>query len=262
MGAGDLAQASGGAIAGARAGARDQQKIARILAGFRACQLTWPAGDVTHDNMAADAEARETVSLTSMAVIRTRIAAKIADAALSTTAELSQPAPKGRAAVAIVLRDVLHGPEILLIRRAERAGDPWSGHMAFPGGREAASDASLLATAVRETREELALDLEASGKLLGPLQQLPAVARGRSTGMVIAPFVFELTTQVPLAYKLDEVSEALWAPLQPLMHGSLRSTIAYELSGQSLTLPAHDVDGRKVWGLTYRMLEDLFSLLR
>ena len=212
--------------------------------------------------MAANAEARETVTQTSMSVIRTRIAAKIADAALSTTAELSQPAPKGRAAVAIVLREVLAGPEILLIRRAERTGDPWSGHMAFPGGREAPSDDSLLATAVRETREELSLDLQSAGTLLGSLQQLPAIARGRSTGMVIAPFVFELTREVALTYKLDEVSEALWAPLHPLMHGSLRSTIAYDLAGQSMTFPAHDVEGRKVWGLTYRMLEDLFALLR
>jgi 8-oxo-dGTP pyrophosphatase MutT (NUDIX family) len=212
--------------------------------------------------MAANAEASETVTPSSMNVIRSRIAASIADAALSTTAVLSQHAPNGRAAVAIVLRELRAGPEILLIRRAERVGDPWSGHMAFPGGREAASDESLLATALRETREELSLDLDAAGKLLGSLRPLPAVARGRSTGMVIAPFVFELTAHVELAYKLDEVSEALWAPLDPLMHGSLRSTIAYELAGQSLTLPAHDVEGRKVWGLTYRMLEDLFALLR
>jgi 8-oxo-dGTP pyrophosphatase MutT (NUDIX family) len=212
--------------------------------------------------MAANAEARETVTPTSMAVIRSRIAAAIADAALSTTAELSQPAPNGRAAVAIVLRDLLTGPEILLIRRAERVGDPWSGHMAFPGGREAPSDQDLLATALRETREELSLDLDVAGKLLGPLPPLPAIARGRSTGMLIAPFVFELTAEVALTYKLDEVSEALWAPLDPLLHGSLRSTIAYELSGQNLTLPAHDVEGRKVWGLTYRMLEDLFALIR
>jgi 8-oxo-dGTP pyrophosphatase MutT (NUDIX family) len=213
--------------------------------------------------MAANAEARETVTQTSMSVIRTRIAATmIADAALSTAAELSQPAPTGRAAVAIVLRELLAGPEILLIRRAERTGDPWSGHMAFPGGREAPSDANLLATAVRETREELALDLLSAGTLLGSLQQLPAIARGRATGMVIAPFVFELTSEVALTYKLDEVSEALWAPLHPLMHGSLRSTIAYDLAGQSMTFPAHDVEGRKVWGLTYRMLEDLFALLR
>jgi 8-oxo-dGTP pyrophosphatase MutT (NUDIX family) len=212
--------------------------------------------------MAANVEARETVSTTSMGVIRSRLAATVADAALTTTAELAEPATNGRAAVAIVLRELSAGPEVLLIRRAERHGDPWSGHMAFPGGREAPGDDDLLATALRETREELALDLAAAGTLLAPLPELPAVARGRSTGMVIAPFVFELTAEVTLAYKLDEVSEALWVPLGPLMHGSLRSTIPYELAGQSLTLPAHDVEGRKVWGLTYRMLEDLFSLLR
>ena len=91
---------------------------------------------------------------------------------------------------------------------------------------------------------------------------LPAIARGRATGMVIAPFVFELTEDAPLAYKADEVSEAVWVPLDPLLRGSLRTTIPYELAGEQMRLPAHDFEGRIVWGLTYRMLDDLFALLR
>lgn len=212
--------------------------------------------------MTSDSDTRELATSSSMNVIRQRMAGKLIDAAHTTTADLQGAQRPGRAAVALVLREQQLGPEILLIRRAERAGDPWSGHMAFPGGREDPTDPSLFATAVRETREELALDLEAHGRLLGALSVLPAIARGRSTGMVIAPFVFELTEETRFAYKLDEVQEALWVPLEPMMRGALKTTIPYELSGQSLRLPAHDVQGRVVWGLTYRMLDDLFALLR
>jgi 8-oxo-dGTP pyrophosphatase MutT (NUDIX family) len=219
--------------------------------------------------MAFDADARERVALASMSVIRERIAANVVDAALTTlntaaadAGDALEDRASGRAAVAIVLRENVEGPQILLIRRAERAGDPWSGHMAFPGGREDARDGNLLATALRETREELALDLESTGRLLGTLSLLPAIARGRATGMVIAPFVFELTEDVVLAYKPDEVSEAVWVPLDPLMRGALRTTMTYELSGQSHQLPAYDFEGRIVWGLTYRMLDNLFELLR
>jgi 8-oxo-dGTP pyrophosphatase MutT (NUDIX family) len=195
-------------------------------------------------------------------VIRERMAASVVDAAHTTTESLSEGPAPGRAAVAIVLRDVEDGPQVLLIRRAEHVGDPWSGHMAFPGGREDPEDESLLATAIRETREELALDLGTSGRLLGRLSDLPAVARGRRVGITITPFVFELTSAVVLAYRTEEVAEAIWVPLDPLMHGRLRTTFAHDRDGERTLSPAHDVDGRIVWGLTYRMLESLFALLR
>lgn len=190
------------------------------------------------------------------------MAASVVDAAHTTTESLSEGPRPGRAAVAIVLRDVEDGPEVLLIRRSERIDDPWSGHMAFPGGREDPDDESLLATAIRETQEELGLDLSTSGRLLGRLGDLPAVARGRRVGITIAPFVFELTGEVELAYRPDEVAEAIWVPIDPLMHGRLHTTFELERDGQRTLSPAHDVDGRIVWGLTYRMLESLFALLR
>lgn len=212
--------------------------------------------------MAADARQREHVATTSMRVIRDRVGATLTDAARTTAADLYEAAPQSRAAVAIVLREVTEQPQVLLIRRAQRAGDPWSGHMAFPGGREEPCDESLLATALRETREELALNLADSGTLLGRLGDLPAIARGRRIGMVIAPFVFELTGDPELTYDPYEVAEAVWAPLDPLLRGARRTTFAAEREGQPVHLPAHDVDGRIVWGLTYRMLENLFALLR
>lgn len=169
--------------------------------------------------------------------------------------------PSKRAAVATILRDSLEGPEVLLIRRAEHPQDPWSGHMAFPGGREAPEDRDLLATAIRETHEELGLNLESSALLLGRLDMLPAVARGRRVGLTIAPFVFELTGEASLQPNY-EVAEWLWAPLSPLLSGALATSMPYEFEGQRISLPAHDIEGRLVWGLTYRMLESLFAQLR
>jgi 8-oxo-dGTP pyrophosphatase MutT (NUDIX family) len=134
--------------------------------------------------------------------------------------------------------------------------------MAFPGGREDPGDESLLATAIRETYEELALDLRSAARLLGQLPPLPAVARGRPVGMTIVPFVFEATTDASFTCG-HEVAEALWVPLDPLLQGLRRTTFTAEREGGvQVELPAHDVDGRIVWGITYRMLDSLFELLR
>jgi 8-oxo-dGTP pyrophosphatase MutT (NUDIX family) len=203
-----------------------------------------------------------------MALIRERVGSRIPRSALldSTITQIAPEPPVAqprRAAVAVVIRThPEHGPEVLFIRRAEHPNDPWSGHMAFPGGREEPSDGDLLQTALRETREEVSLDLERHATLLGRLDELPAVARGRRTGLTIAPFVFELAhREVELAFNY-EVQEVVWAPLELLFRGELSTTFPYDLAGQRLELPAHDVDGRIVWGLTHRMLESLFVLLR
>jgi len=168
---------------------------------------------------------------------------------------------KKRAAVATVLRPGAAGPEVLLIRRAEHPEDPWSGHMAFPGGRKDPDDADLLATAVRETREELGLDLGADAKLFGRLDDTEAIARARRIGMVISQFVFEVHEVPPLTPN-REVAEALWAPIGPMITRSTATTKHFVHEGQNFELPSFDVEGRVVWGLTYYMLERLFSLLR
>jgi len=164
-----------------------------------------------------------------------------------------------RAAVAAILRERVGGPEVLLIRRAERAGDPWSGHMAFPGGRASEDDPDLLATAIRETREEVGLDLEGSD-VLGRLDDLPATSRGKRTGLVIAPYVFAIEKEPSLALNY-EVAEAVWTPLEPLVSGASATTFAYFWEGQTLSLPALQVGPHVVWGLTYQMLRMLFDAI-
>ena len=171
-----------------------------------------------------------------------------------------------RAAVAVVLRTAAAGCEVLLIRRAEHPDDPWSGHMAFPGGREDPGDRDALATALRETREEIGLDLALHGSLLGALDPLPAVAAGRPTGMRIDPFAFELRGAAdgpePELTPNEEVAEIVWAPLNLLASDQLATTIPYHHQGQQFDLPGWDFEGRVVWGLTYHMLQALFTVLR
>ncbi len=184
-------------------------------------------------------------------------------AALEARPPQSEPSAGRQAAVATIIRPASdpNESEVLLIRRALHERDPWSGHMAFPGGRRDPGDPSLLATAVRETEEELNLRLLEAGQLLGQLTSIPAMAKGRPVGLSITPFVFELY-ETPELSPNHEVAEAIWAPLTPLISGASTTTTRYVYPGGALELPAFDVDGRVVWGLTYQMLEHLFALLR
>lgn len=166
-----------------------------------------------------------------------------------------------RAAVALVLRDGgAGGPELLFIRRAEHEQDPWSGHVGFPGGRAEPGDASLGATAVRETREETGLDLVASGVRLGALDEVKALARGRPVDLAIAPFVFRLRERLDGAPS-HEVVSLHWLPLERLLAAQSRSTLQYEHEGTLLELPCLRIEGLVIWGLTYRMFENLRAVL-
>ncbi|HVK67567.1 MAG TPA: CoA pyrophosphatase [Polyangium sp.] len=169
-----------------------------------------------------------------------------------------------QAAVAAILRTPREGneAEVLLIRRSERQGDPWSGQMAFPGGRREPADPSLYYTALRETEEEIGLDLAQHGRFLARLADIPAVARARRVGMSISPFIFALDDPDPPPFTLSaEVAEVVWAPIGPMARGQSASKYAYDHEGNVLDMPAFAVEQRIVWGLTYRMLEMLFEVL-
>jgi 8-oxo-dGTP pyrophosphatase MutT (NUDIX family) len=165
------------------------------------------------------------------------------------------------AAVALLLRESASGPEVFFIRRAEQPQDPWSGHMAFPGGRQDAGDATLLETAMRETREEVGLDLSIEAEHIGQLDDLQAIARGKPQETVIRPFVFEVHRESPLQVDDREVAEALWTPLLPLYRGEVDTVRPYKWHGTNIDFPAYDVGGRVVWGLTYQMLRSFFRIL-
>ena len=166
-----------------------------------------------------------------------------------------------RAAVAAVLRPVQGDTEVLLIRRADRPGDPGSGHMALPGGHHEPDDADLRHTAIRETLEEVGLDLR-EYDYLGQLDELAATARGKLVGMTITPHVFALGTELPVLQPNHEVAELVWGSLGRMFRGEVDAIKELSYGGELRRLPAFDVQGHLVWGMTHSMLRSLFALLR
>ena len=168
-------------------------------------------------------------------------------------------APDARpAAVALVLLEGRQGLEILLIRRAERADDPWSGQIALPGGRYDGGDRDLEATAIRETREETGVDLSGAERL-GVLDDLyprtPALPP-----VVVRPFVFALARRSPLVPS-DEVQRAFWLPLVRLSEPGVRREVTLTLRGAVRVLPAYVVDDEMIWGMTERILTPFVDLV-
>ena len=154
------------------------------------------------------------------------------------------PHPAGPEAREAAVAAVLHGLEptdltLLFIRRATVAGDPWSGDVAFPGGRREAADGSLLETAIRETREELGLDLSVA-RYLGSLDDVGPVSRRRP--MVVQPHVFYLR-ELPALSPNREVAGVHRLSLDKLLANEGRGPMPFEWNGQStvsythLTLP-------------------------
>jgi 8-oxo-dGTP pyrophosphatase MutT (NUDIX family) len=165
-----------------------------------------------------------------------------------------------KAAVAVVLREGEAGLDVLFIRRAEHPADPWSGQMAFPGGRREPGDADLRATAMRETAEETCIDLEAHGEYFGALDEMRALSRMRPMDLTIQPFVFRLLRPCEIMLS-DEVVGVHWLPLDDLLGPAHRDLLDYSLNGQTVRLPCFRIDGRVIWGLTYRMFANLEDLL-
>lgn len=155
------------------------------------------------------------------------------------------------AAVAVLLRE-RGGLEVLLTERAKRDTDPWSAQWSFPGGQchpgESAFDA-----ACRETAEEVHLKPERS-QLLGCLAARSPANRPE---MLVLPFVFRWNGPEPTPG--PEVASTAWILLSELP--AARTTATVHVRGPELTIPAFVHDGRKIWGFTYRALEDLLGLL-
>jgi len=189
-----------------------------------------------------------------------------------------QPA---RAAVAIVLRAATPGApparahadtgdaadvpsriprlELLLIQRAERDGDPWSGQVALPGGRRDAADATLQDTAIRETLEETGLDLSIRGHILGALDEL----RPRTPVLppiIVTPFVAVVEGGDDLAPS-DEVASAFWVPWSLFADPAAVSESTVRVRGADWRVASYVVGERVVWGMTERMLRQLAGRL-
>jgi 8-oxo-dGTP pyrophosphatase MutT (NUDIX family) len=162
------------------------------------------------------------------------------------------------AAVAVVLHEpASRGPEILLIERAEREGDPWSGQMAFPGGRREPHDPTLERTAARETLEEVGFRPVRPIARLDDVEGSNAARPGR---LVIAPFVYEVRERPPLVQS-HEVRSTVWIPVSGLLDPQVHTRYRFRRGDYEGEFPAIRYSGYTVWGLTYRVLRRLFEVL-
>jgi 8-oxo-dGTP pyrophosphatase MutT (NUDIX family) len=163
--------------------------------------------------------------------------------------------------VALVLREGSAGAEVLFIERAMRPDDPWSGHMAFPGGRLEGGDDSPRTAACRETLEEVGLELSRA-EYLGHLCDLTGRSGAPGT-MIVSAHAFHLAEDQALALDRNEVRSAFWFPLAELRSEARRTTHRIREFPDRLfpAIVVGEPDRHFVWGLTYRFLEEMFSLL-
>lgn len=168
-----------------------------------------------------------------------------------------------RAAVALILQEGESGPEFLAIQRSERTGDPWSGHVALPGGRMDPHDPNLAFTAMRETYEEVGIDLERRGTHVGKLDDLRATIQGRVLDLVISPHAFVIDGLHQTKPNPREVQSAFWVPVRTILtqHPASDATGGIEITRTEHGFPAFVHNGYAIWGLTYRILTTLIEVL-
>ncbi|MEZ4319264.1 MAG: CoA pyrophosphatase [Myxococcota bacterium] len=164
------------------------------------------------------------------------------------------PTGARRAGVALVIDP---SDTVLFIRRAEKRGDPWSGHVGLPGGHAHPGE-SFLDAAVRETREEVGLDLSGAATL-GSLDDLRTPSSLPTK--VVQPWVFRAPVLGPLVLQHDEVASVHPYPLEALLAGEGRGRFELDYGGSRWTLPCVDFDGVRLWGLTLRIVDQLLDRL-
>lgn len=163
-----------------------------------------------------------------------------------------------RAAVALVVRPGAEDLEVLLIKRATLEGDPWSGHMALPGGRRSPADASDLETAVREAAEEVGIDLRDPAALLGQLNEV--APRPGAPQIVVSSFAFAVGGGAEPRPN-PEVALTVWAPLGKLAAPGAATEYLHALNGGAqLRFPAIGYQEHVIWGITHRILAQFLEI--
>ena len=144
---------------------------------------------------------------------------------------------------------------MLLIKRAESERDPWSGHVALPGGRKDPEDENLSSTAIRETAEETGVELSSSGWRLGRLARVTP-SHPNLPPITITPYVFGVPEMIEAHADSAEVDWVLWVRLPVLLDPRTRGTTTIVLPEGSADFPCYWIEGHAIWGLTFRILSE------
>jgi len=157
------------------------------------------------------------------------------------------------AAVAVLLKREKRGFSVFFVKRVENPVDPWSGQMAFPGGKRDLNDVDLKQTVVRETLEETGIDLLDRCQFLGVLTALGSEPR---RDLRILPFVVLVEYEPSVRLNHEELKDFLWVPFEELVQG--KAFVKFDFG----EVPAYSVRNEVIWGLTYRILENFFTVLK
>ncbi len=162
-----------------------------------------------------------------------------------------------KAGVALVIKKTVYGYQLLLIKRSTKIKDPWSGHIAFPGGHYEEKDSSIFNTVIRETKEETGIDLLKSAEYLYPL---PSSSPLNMPELDVYPFVFKLSRDVDIKCD-EEVEEYYWVPINSLKKE--KNWVEFEGFKKKVESYVYIFDKKKIviWGLTKRILDKLLSKL-
>ena len=155
------------------------------------------------------------------------------------------------AAVALILKPNKGLFDVLLVKRAINARDVWAGQMALPGGKREPEDLTLQSTVIRETKEEIGINI-ANNRFLGVLK---AVKPMTGSGFLVLPFVVELERSYRLRLNCKELESYLWVPYQGIL--SRRSRTLIPGVGE---VPTFLMKNAVVWGMTYYILNE-FSMI-
>jgi 8-oxo-dGTP pyrophosphatase MutT (NUDIX family) len=164
-----------------------------------------------------------------------------------------------QAAVALILAEMEESAHVLIIKRAERPGDHWSGHLALPGGRAQVEDRDLIATAARETFEEVGIDLLDGGEFIGQLATL-APNNPRLPRIEVTPFVAIAPPECAVTPN-HEVARAFWVSVSDLKRDNRSSFFSFRMGDVINKWPAYPSEEGLIWGITERILTNFLALL-
>lgn len=171
-----------------------------------------------------------------------------------------------RSAVALVVdSDDFHSASLLFIQRAKSEKDPWSGHMAFPGGRYELTDQDTLFTAKREMHEEVGFDIDSevnaqfNPRLLTRLSDISPFSWSKFKTIIVTPYLFLIDGKPSLTPNY-EVETTVWIPLSFFLDKSNRQQKTFTNFGISISTPAYVwQENMVIWGMSLRMIDELLA---